>query len=130
MAGLEALIGGLERLATHGFSDIQDETAKAVQGVVDSQYQAGVSPDGERWADKADGTASYLRKTGDMARDSKAIRGVSGVDVKIPSPGGYHQSGTKNMDVRKLVPDGELTPTWQQAIDGAAESVIAKAIGS
>jgi hypothetical protein len=129
--GLDELVAKLERLATKGYDDAKAEAERAVQSIVDAQYQAGIGPSGEPWADKVDGTASFLRKSGEMARESKAIRGVSGIDVKIPSPGGFHQSGTKKMQARPLVPDeGTLPTSWEQPIEEAVTRVLSKAIGS
>ena len=129
--GLDELIRGLEGLAKSGFADAQNEAEKAVQGVLQAQYQAGVGPDGETWADKVDGTASYLKKSGDMQRGTSAVRGVGGIDVKVPSPGGFHQSGTGKMPARKVVPDdgNNLPPSWEQPVSAAVEGVLKRAIG-
>src|SRR5690348_11573284 len=94
---LERLIANLESLASSGAEDAEKAAADEIQSVLERQYDAGRAPGGDSWAAKADGTASHLQKSGAMRANTKAVRGVGGVSVRIPKPGGFHQSGTKNM---------------------------------
>lgn len=124
-AQLSRLIANLESIGDDGVAQVSDALEPAVQAVLESEYTEGKGPNGESWAVKADGTPSHLQKSGAMRSGSKAIRGVSGVSVRIPKPGGFHQSGTKRMSARKLVPDGEpLTGDWAKAAETAAHGVI------
>jgi hypothetical protein len=60
-----------------------------------------------------------------MRSGTEVVRGVKGVSVRVPKPGGFHQGGTSRMDARKLVPDGEPLPAeWAKAAEEAARSVV------
>lgn len=129
-AALERFIAGIERVAESGIDDIKTEAEANVQGVVDGQYEQGVNPEGEAWAPLKSGGASHLTKSGAMRTASKAVRGVKGITVTIPKPGGFHQSGTGKMAARELVPSGDtLPPTWDAAVADAARQVVIKPFG-
>jgi hypothetical protein len=125
---LERLIAGLEQLAESGVQDITAELEPEIQEVVDDQYAEGRGPEGETWAPlKRSGRPSHLQDTGDMSAASRALRGVKGVTVTIPSPAQFHQGGTSRMVPRKLVPDGEPLPRrWGEAAREVSVSVIAE----
>ena len=128
-ARLAALIGNLSELAENGSAAVAAKLEPALQQVIESEYEQGHGPDGQQWAHKADGSPSHLQKSGDMRRSSNAVKGVSGVTVRIPKPGGFHQSGTERMPARPLVPAGEsLPPDWQKAAEDAARAVIVQGL--
>jgi hypothetical protein len=128
-AKLERLIANLETLASDGADDASAAAASAVEKVVEAEYTEGKGPDGKRWADKADGTASHLQKTGAMRSATQVVPGVKGVSVRIPKPGGFHQGGTSRMPARPLVPEGEpLPPSWEQPVAAAVKDAFAKAL--
>lgn len=124
-AELSSLIGRLEGLAAATTDIVSAKLEPALQQVLEREYDQGQSPDGETWAPKADGSPSHLQKTGAMRSGTKAVNGVSGVSVHIPKPGNWHQSGTKRMPARKLVPETEpLPPEWQKALENAATEAV------
>ncbi len=130
LAPLEKLIAGLEDLADHGMRDIAAELEGELQQVVDDQYAEGKGPNGETWAPlKRSGRPSHLQDTLAMSGESKAVRGVSGVTVRIPRPANFHQDGTSRMEARKLVPeDGTLPGRWGEAARDVAVTVIVGAL--
>ena len=131
-AKLSRLIANLDTLGLSGADDVSEEAASNIANVIDTQYQEGRGPDGKNWAPKADGTASHLQETGAMRAGTKVsgVKGVAGVRVTIPKPGGFHQGGTVKMDARPLVPeDGALPETWAKAVSDAAKSVVTKGLG-
>ena len=56
------------------------------------------------------------------------MKGVGGIRVTIPKPGGFHQDGTVKMDARPIVPDGDLPDTWSNAVAEATRTVLARDI--
>lgn len=125
LAALGKLIANLDELANHGGDAVAAKLEPAIKQVVEAQYDQGKGPDGEKWADKADGSPSNLQKSGAMRSGSQVIAGVKGVSVRIPKPGGFHQGGTSRMPARPLVPDGDqLPPEWERAAQEAAANVI------
>lgn len=128
-AQLAKLIGNLEGLATNGPEAVSEALEPAIQRVIEAEYDQGKDPSGQAWANKVDGTPSRLQKTGAMRAGTNAVRGVKGVTVRIPLPGGFHQGGTVKMVARKLVPDGEPLPeTWAKAAEQAAVDVITRGL--
>ncbi len=125
---LAKLIANLEQLGSKGSEAIGEKLAPAIQAVLEQQYTDGKGPDGQQWADKADGTPSFLQKTGAMRSGTNAVAGVKGVSVRIPSPGGFHQGGTVKMPERKLVPDGELEGEWAKAAEEAVRAAITESL--
>lgn len=125
-AELAQLIANVATLADKGAAAIAASTEPAIKQVLEAEYEQGRGPDGEQWARlKRDGSPSHLQDTGAMRANTNVVRGVRGVSVSIPKPGGFHQSGTKRMAARKLVPDGEpLPPSWESAAHDAAASTI------
>lgn len=130
-AELARLIDNLENLAENGADAVAASLEPALQDVLEREYDDGKGPSGETWARlKQDGSPSHLQKTGAMRAGTQVVRGVKGVSVRIPSPGGYHQDGTSRMEARRLVPDGEpLPPQWEKAAEKAAVDTIVNGLG-
>ncbi len=127
-AKLERLIAGLEHLAEDAIAEISTELAPAIQEVIDDQYTEGHGP-AEGWKQLATGKPAHLQKSGDMSANSRAIKGVAGVTVRIPKPGGFHQSGTAKMPARKIVPDeGTLPGRWGEAVANTIRAVVIESI--
>lgn len=128
-AQLSRLIANLEQLADNGAETSSAAAAEAVEKVVEAEYTEGKGPDGKPWAAKADGTASHLQKSRAMRSGTQVVPGVKGVSVRVPKPGGFHQGGTKRMDARAIVPEGEqLPPEWERPVADAVSAVVAKAL--
>ena len=124
-AQLARLIENLGGLAEKGTEAVAEKLEPAINQVIQAEYDQGKGPDGSTWAAKADGSASHLQKTGAMRSGTEVVRGVKGVSVRVPKPGGYHQGGTSRMPARKLVPDGEpLPPDWAKAAEEATRTVV------
>jgi hypothetical protein len=124
-AELASLIANLDNLAENGADAVAAKLEPALQGVIDREYEQGRGPSGETWKAKQDGQPSHLQKSGAMRAGTQVVRGVKGISVKIPSPGGYHQGGTSRMAARPLVPDGDpLPPEWEKAAEQAAIETI------
>ncbi len=125
-AALAKLIAGLGSLAESGAEEVSVELEPAVQELLDNQYSEGRDPNGDTWAPlKRSGRPSHLQDTLEMSSNTRAVRGVRGVDIKIPSPAGYHQDGTSRMAARELVPSGDVyPPAWEAALAETASAVI------
>lgn len=124
-AQLAKLVSNLETVGEKGADAVAAKLEAAINGVIQAEYDQGRGPDGSTWASKADGAASHLQKTGAMRSGTQVVRGVKGVTVTVPKPGGFHQSGTKRMPARPLVPEGEPLPSsWAKAAEDAAREAI------
>lgn len=107
--------------------------AEAIGKLIDEEFQQGQDAYGDGWADLS---ASTLRKgrtpppltdTGKL-RDAVRVRPLrgSGIEITAITPySGFHQSGTRNMPSRPILPDGtELPDSWQDAIDSAYKAAL------
>lgn len=122
----------LDRLASEGMRDAEHRAAVAVDLQVERQFARGESAEGTRWANKADGSPSYLQASGAMKR-TKRVSGVGGIKLTIDRPAGWHQSGTKTADgsermpARTIAPTGDtLPPNWSKSIKDAVGEVFAE----
>lgn len=130
-AGLAKVIGSLEGLAKDGIADTSIKAAANINDLVEHQFDLGVDPWGRSWAALKPSTTSTgrtpppLTASGKMRGKAKAIPGVKGITERIPSPAGFHQSGTKKMEARPMVPHGAvLPPSWEEAVSKAGAEVI------
>lgn len=104
--------------------------AKETERLIAEGFREQKSPYGRRWPARKDpksGSHPILDKTGKLKRSwSVKARGkgllirTTGVDYAR-----YHQSGTKRMPARRMVPEGKLPPKWSKLI-GAH---VARALG-
>ncbi len=93
---------------------------------VEQGFRSEVDPYGKKWAALSPATISQkerlgyplkiLTRTGNMRRSPKYI--VQGKSVKIVAshPSEFHQSGTRKMPQRQILPEGRLTKTDERNI--------------
>ena len=126
-AGLRAIA---EKLAA--MPDARPDLAEAIGeealDLVQEGFGDSTDPYGSRWADKADGSACNLvGPTGNLRRGWHR-KSVSADQVTIgPSVfyASYHQSGTRRMPARRMVPDdGDIPAGWEKTITEAAEEML------
>lgn len=124
MAGIQDLLNRLQQL-----SKVPSRITKAVATRLDyelkMQFIRGVNAYGNAWkallpqtVKRKGGDARILRRTDTLssAVGAKAASG-SGIEFTLPDPAEKHQSGTRNMVARKLMPDGKaLPPRWSDII--------------
>lgn len=133
-----------------GFSDLADRLAQlkkvparaakaaaaAIQDLIKDEFDGSHNAYGNAWAPllpqtvrRKGGDARILRAT-DALSSSPSVKATSGagIEISIDDIGRFHQTGTKFMVARKILPDGStLPPSWQAAIsDALAESMKEK----
>lgn len=99
-----------------------------VRKLIDEGFQEGRDPDGDKWAErKKDYPHPILDRTGKMRRGYKVRSRKSQITItNSEKQFKYHQSGTENMEARKTVPDGELSPKWKKRMTEAAHISMKK----
>ncbi len=95
--------------------------AEKIDRVLEQQYELGVDPYGEPWANLgewANYRPSYLQETGAMRAFSTVEAHGSDILVTVPDPGGFHQAGTRYMPARPVEPTQArgLPPAYEVAI--------------
>lgn len=97
-----------------------EATALARQG-----FKQGRSPEGAAWAPTKAGNQP-LRRTGALERAVQARDTGSGFTFSVPSPGGFHQGGTRRMPARPFLPARGLPARWLVRLRDAALGAIAR----
>jgi len=88
-------------------------------------FQQGRSPEGATWAPTRAGNPP-LRRTGALERAVQARDTGSGFSFSVPSPGGFHQSGTRRMPARPFLPVRGLPARWLARLRDAALGAVAR----
>lgn len=111
---LQSLDGMPERLAQRAAGEIAD--------VLDQEFSSGVDPYGDPWADLKAGGRSHLTESGAMHAGSTVYARGTDVVIHVPSPGGFHQGGTRYMVARPIEPtnDRGMPPAYELAFMRAA----------
>lgn len=125
MASFRKLAENLGRL-TQVPSQVSAEVAEKISVLIDEQFAAGKDAYGQAWKPLKPATIAKGRRPPPLT-DSGAMRGAitvkpsSGAGIEISSPTDYarfHQTGTKYMVPREVLPDhANLPPSWQKAIE-------------
>lgn len=112
-------------------SQVAKKGARELEELIDSQFEQGVDPYGRRWARLKNGQRSFLQKSGELRRSLAVIpRSSAGIRIRISDLAAYHQSGTKWMSARPILPKGAIPDTWVQIFAVAYETMMKKAMKS
>lgn len=109
---------------------IADEAADLIADAVDEQYALGVDPYGEPWAPLAQATLDKGREeppltdTHEMRDHTTVTAHGNEIVMRVPDPGGFHQTGTKHMPAREVLPTDAkgMPPAYELALIQAATS--------
>lgn len=117
--------------------------AEGINAAIQSGYENGTDPYGDPWAELAERTqmkhgspplqAEFGGVPGPMGQGTIATpRSGSGLDISVPFPGQYHQTGAHrgnwHMPARRILPQGRsLPPEWKTSIDDAMRDAFGKA---
>lgn len=137
MAGFRDLAANLAKL--DGIpSRIAAEVAGEINASIQDQFSGGADPYGKPWKPllpqtvrRKGGDSRILMRTDSLAGETTAKPAAgAGIEITSIDYGNFHQTGTKHMVPRKILPDGdELPETWTNAIQTATENAFKKALG-
>lgn len=102
--------------------DLNRNLAEAALDKVKETFERQAAPGGAGWAPTQRG-GRILQDTGRL-KGSFKVASVSARGFTVSSSvsyGVYHQSGTRYMPARKMVPDGELPGDWMDELEHVAE---------
>ncbi len=136
MAGLRDLADRLAQL--EGIpSRIAGEVAAKISASLQSQFDGGVNAYGNAWKPllpqtvrRKGGDSRILRRTDALsaATVAKPTAGA-GIEISTLDYGRFHQTGTKHMVARKILPDGSALPKpWSEAIQEASDNAFSKVL--
>lgn len=109
--------------------------APKISRLLQRQFAQGVDPYGRRWARLATGKRSRLTETGRLSSGTRAapmVGGRAGLRIIVGLMGTrgrspiVHQTGTRNMPARKILPERGLPREWRDAIETASKAEFRK----
>ena len=135
-AGLGLLIANLGKLA-----EVPSQAASAASVQITkslrAQFVNGVDPYGKPWAALRPSTLRSGRRPPPLTDSGKLAAGTgakpmgrAGISLTVGAPYGvFHQTGTKNMAKRRILPDGAMPKAWSAILKQAASDAIRKRLG-
>lgn len=131
LTGLGNLIGNLRRLSEVP-SQAAREVSDAIGAEIELQFDHGIDPYGEPWEPLAQSTLDRGRSPPPLTDTTEMRTGISvrpssgaGVQITIDAPyAGFHQTGTRFMPARKVLPEGSLPDTWERAFADALDNAF------
>ncbi len=129
---LDRLAATLRDLA-HIPSQVSTEVSKEISKELTKEYTSGSDPYGKPWAPLKPSTLKKgrhpppLTDTGRMKSGTKAVPlPGAGVGIVVGAPYGvYHQTGTKNMEARPILPNKGMPAKWREIVKRVAGKAIA-----
>ena len=107
------------------------DVAPKITRLLQRQFSRGTNPYGRRWAKLASGKPSHLTETGrlrDGTRAGPMPGGRAGVRVILGARYGYfHQTGTRHMPARRILPQMGMPADWREVFDASARKLAARA---
>jgi len=103
---------------------LSEAVAPAINREVQKQFSNGTDPYGRRWKRLANGRPSHLTlssrlrtktRVRPMPGNMKGVRIILGERYAI-----FHQTGTKHMPARKILPERGMPASWRMAIEREA----------
>lgn len=110
-AKIEDLINSIENFSTIS----QDSIAKieiAINNLVKNQLALGQTPYGETWLPNKDGSKSLKG----IEKYVHVTASSSGIKIFLDEPATFHNSGSKNLPKRQIIPQGLMPETWKIVI--------------
>ena len=127
LADASTKIGALEGLP----EKIADALPAEFAPLLDEQFSTGLDPYGDPWAPLAPSTIAMgrspppLTDTGIMHASASITSSGAVVTMTVDDPAGFHQTGTKHMPTREVLPSDErgLPSAYELAIRRVASDI-------
>lgn len=125
MSDIDVMIQALRGLGGSAFAaEVAKEAMPKVLQIVRETAAKGQSPDGTPWRPRKDG-APALAKASTLIT-ARVLGTVIQLEVPYPYSIHHNQEGTKTRPRRQILPEGEVPPEIQRAIEEAAAKVFAR----
>ena len=124
-------------------ASVPSQAAKAasedIADLIEGEFEAGNDPYGKPWAPLKPSTLKRGRRPPPLTdtrqlRESVDVKPMKGAGIQVTLdevPGVFHQTGTKDMAKRAILPDGKKMPEpWTQAIADACDEAVQKQMGA
>ena len=131
-ADLDSIVEALDR-PRDTLRDISVALAEESINLVREGFAGTHAPDGSGWAPRKSGAGKVLHGPTGALRTSWNRGSATATGFAVRSAVGYaayHQSGTRHMPARKMVPDdGELPSAWESRYDEVTEEILDGLLG-
>ena len=134
MATIERMLESLSEVPSRAAREASEE----IESLIVEQFARGEDPYGEPWEELAESTRRRGRTNPPLTDTHDMVDGLevkptagAGIAVTLDQPySRFHQTGTKRMPARPILPTGELPEAWETAIAGAVVNAAARATGA
>ena len=127
LAGLRRALGQLAKVPAQASKD----AAAGIDKLLQREYLNGADPYGKPWTPLKPSTIAKGRRNPPLTASGAMRSGTrarplpgGGISIEAPSPANFHQSGTKNMAKRPILPEKGLPVAWKAEIDKAVTANI------
>jgi hypothetical protein len=129
-AKLGRLQGNLSRLAKVP-SQVATDASKRIAALIEEEFEQGKDPYGRNWAPLKPATLRKGRRPPPLTdthtmRDSVRVAPLpgSGIAITIDDPANIHQTGSRDMVARPILPRAGFPASWSGAIRDATQARI------
>ena len=130
LASFSRSLRALSRIPSRAAGDASD----SIKSLIAEQFAAEADPYGNAWAPHAESTVkrwgehAILDLTGELKSFSVRPSGGAGITVTLGADWGrFHQTGTRNMPRRAVLPYAGLPARWSDAIRAACSNAFGEA---
>jgi phage gpG-like protein len=100
----------------------------AITKALKKEFASGNDPHGRKWKKLATGKPSHLTLSGKLRRGTRAAPmpgGRKGLRIILGAKyGAFHQTGTRHMPARRILPDKGMPASWRLALERAHREVF------
>lgn len=127
MGDLERVLGRLDALPRK----VAEKAAPAITKSLQQEFARGTDPYGRKWRKLATGKPSHLTESGRLRRGTRAaplpgrragVRILLGAKYAV-----FHQTGTRKMPARRILPQRGMPAEWSAAINRAMRDAVREA---
>lgn len=108
----------LKKLVPNATSKLAPKISK----LISTQVSNATDPDGKTWKKDKDGRQPLVG----IDQYVSVIALKESVKVNLSEPATYHQTGSKTLPQRKIIPDNSIPTSWSNAINEVIEDEFKK----
>lgn len=122
---LSELAREMRRLAKQAPKAVSRALGDTSHGLVVRGFDEAHAPSGASWAPLKDGAGRPLDDTGALRRSVRLETKRLGFRLTSDTPyGAYHQEGTRTVPARPFLPEEQLSPGFERALEAAADRAL------
>ena len=104
----------------------------AITKALQKEFASGTDPHGRKWRKLSTGKPSHLPESGKLRKGTRAAPmpgGRKGLRIILGAKyGAFHQTGTRRMPARRILPDKGMPASWRLAFERAHRQAFAQIV--